>query len=97
MEEVIKEAVGPLTQTILGCLLLLSIGLGGIIIRVLWRSLQEERVAHQETRRAQLEDIRSMAHVATAIGDLSSVVAQMKINQDQLQAVVIAQLGRGRE
>lgn len=67
VEEVIKDAAGTISQTVLGAILILSWIIFGLVYRELKKEIKDERDAHQVTREARLEELKSNNHVATGL------------------------------
>ncbi len=67
MEDAIKDAAGTISQTALGAILFLSWIIFGFYYKVSRQELKEERDAHNVTREARLEELKSNNHVAAGL------------------------------
>lgn len=84
IEDSLRDAASNFNQTILGSVLVLVLiasyfmfrFLNGIITE-LKAELKAERDAHQKTRDGQIEDIRTMGHVAGSVDGLRNSITEM--------------------
>lgn len=67
VEETIKQAVGTLSQSVWGALLILSWVIFALVYRQLNNQLKDERDAHQVTRDARLEELKGQNQMAAGV------------------------------
>lgn len=84
IEDTIRDAASNFNQTILGSVLVLTIIVSYLMFRFLNSIISElkadlkaEREAHQKTREGQIEDIRTLGHVANSVDGLRSSITDM--------------------